>query len=128
MPMLNANIRKLAKANTDFRRELATNVHSQVVLMCIEPGDEIGEEIHAAIDQWLVLVKGEGEVRLAGEVSAVGKGSLIAVPAGTTHNLINTGDRAMKLFTVYAPPEHQPGTVHATRADAIAAEGGSTGA
>lgn len=100
MSTLNANIKKLTKANTDFRRELATNVHSQVVLMCIEPGDDIGEETHAAIDQWLVLVKGEGEVRLGGEVSAVGKGSLIAVPAGTTHNIINTGDQAMKLFTL----------------------------
>lgn len=125
MPAFNGNIRKLAKANTDFRRELVTNPHSQVVLMCIEPGDDIGEETHATTDQWLVLVKGNGEVRMGGEVSAVGKGSLIAVPAGTMHNVVNTGDRAMKLFTVYAPPEHAPGTVHPTRADAIAAEAGT---
>lgn len=122
MSAFNGNIRKLAKANTDFRREILTNARSQVVLMCLQPGEDIGEEIHAGNDQLLVLVKGKGEVRLDGSASAVDKGSLVSVPAGTRHNLVNTGSKPMHLYTVYAPPETAPGTVHATRAEAIAAE------
>ena len=122
MPMFNDDIKKLAKANQDFRREILTNVHSQVVLMCLQPGEDIGEEVHAGNDQLLVLVKGKGEVRLDGSASAVGKGSLVSVPAGTRHNLVNTGARPIHLYTIYAPPETAPGTVHATRAEAMAAE------
>lgn len=122
MPVFNENIRKLAKANNDFRREVLTNAHSQVVLMCLQPGEDIGEEIHADNDQLLVLVKGAGEVRLGGVVSAVQKGALISVPAGTRHNLVNTGKKPIRLYTVYAPPETAPGTVHATKAEAMAAE------
>ena len=122
MPVFNEDIRKLAKANNDFRREVLTNAHSQVVLMCLQPGEDIGEEIHADNDQLLVLVKGAGEVRLGGVVSAVQKGALISVPAGTRHNLVNTGKKPIRLYTVYAPPETAPGTVHATKAEAMAAE------
>ena len=121
MPVVNDDIRKLAKANSDFRRELATNAHSQVVLMCIQPGEDIGEETHAHNDQLLVLVKGSGEVRLDGVASAVEKGALVSVPAGTRHNLLNTGKKPIRLYTIYAPPETAPGTVHATRAEAMAA-------
>ena len=122
MPVFNDNIKKLAKANNDFRREILTNAHSQVVLMCLQPGEDIGEEIHANNDQLLVLVKGKGEVRLEGVASAVEKGALVSVPAGTRHNLLNTGDKPLRLYTVYAPPETAPGTVHATKAEAMAAE------
>ena len=122
MPVFNDNIKQLAKANQDFRREILTNAHSQVVLMCLQPGEDIGEEIHAANDQLLVLVKGKGEVRLEGVASPVEKGTLISVPAGVRHNLVNTGDKPIRLYTVYAPPETAPGTVHATRAEAMAAE------
>ena len=122
MPVFNEDIRKLAKANNDFRREVLTNAHSQVVLMCLQPGEDIGEEIHADNDQLLVLVKGAGEVRLGGVVSAVQKGALNSVPAGTRHNLVNTGKKPIRLYTVYAPPETAPGTVHATKAEAMAAE------
>lgn len=122
MPVFNDNIKTLAKANTDFRREILTNAHSQVVLMCLQPGEEIGEEIHAGNDQLLVLVKGEGELRIDGVATAVGKGSLVSVPAGTRHNLVNTGDKPIRLYTVYAPPETAPGTVHATWVEAMAAE------
>jgi len=121
MPLFNKDIRKLAKANNDFRREVLTNAHSQVVVMCLQPGEDIGEEAHAGNDQLLVLVKGKGQVQLKGVASAVAKGSLISVPAGTRHNLVNTGDKPMRLYTVYAPPETAPGTVHATKADALAA-------
>lgn len=121
MSAFNGNIRELAKANTDFRREILTNARSQVVLMCLQPGEDIGEETHPGNDQLLVLVKGKGEVRLDGSASAVDKGSLVSVPAGTRHNLVNTGSKPIHLYTVYAPPETAPGTVHATRAEAMAA-------
>jgi mannose-6-phosphate isomerase-like protein (cupin superfamily) len=120
MPQFNQNIRKLAKENTDFRREILTNEHSQIVLMSIEPGEEIGEETHE-VDQVLVFVKGEGEAVLDGERSPVEKGSLVSVPAGTRHNFVNTGDKPLKLYTIYSPPEEAPGTLHPTKADALAA-------
>lgn len=121
MPKFNANIKDLAKENTDFRREILTNEHSQIVLMSVEPGDEIGEETHE-VDQTLVFVKGDGEAVLDGKRSPIEEGSLVAVPAGTRHNFINTGKKPLKLFTVYSPPEEAPGTVHRTKAEALAAE------
>jgi mannose-6-phosphate isomerase-like protein (cupin superfamily) len=84
MPQFNDNIRRLATQNTDFRREILTNQHSQLVLMSIEPGDEIGEETHD-VDQLLAFVGGEGEAVLDGKKSRVEEGSLVAVPAGTRH-------------------------------------------
>ena len=115
MPASNCNIRKLARENGDFRREVLTNVHSQVVLMCVQPGDDIGEETHD-VDQVLVFVKGEGAALLGGETGPVKKGSLVAVPAGMRHNVINSGSKPLRLYTIYSPPEHAPGTVHRTRA------------
>ena len=122
MPVFKQDIKQLAEANHAFRREILTNAHSQVVLMCLQPGEDIGEETHPGNDQLLVLVQGGGELRLAGVASTVGEGALISVPAGTRHNLLNTGDTPIRLYTVYAPPETAPGTVHETRADAVAAE------
>lgn len=122
MSAFNHDIRKLAKANTDFRREILTNARSQVVLMCLQPGEDIGEETHPGNDQLLVLVKGKGEARLDGSSSGVAKGSMISVPAGTRHNLVNTSSKPIHLYTIYAPPENAPGTVHATKAEAMAAE------
>lgn len=121
MPKFNENIRKMAKQNTDFRREILTNEHSQIVLMSIEPGDEIGEETHE-VDQVLVFVKGKGKAVLDGESRPIRKSSLVAVPAGTLHNFINTGDKPLKLFTIYSPPEEAPGTVHRNKAEALTAE------
>lgn len=121
MPKFNEDIKKMAKENTDFRREILTNEHSQIVLMSIEPGDEIGEESHE-VDQVLVFVKGKGEAVLDGERRPIRKSSLVAVPAGTLHNFINTGDKPLKLFTIYSPPEEAPGTVHRNKAEALAAE------
>ncbi|MES2535153.1 MAG: cupin domain-containing protein [Pseudomonadota bacterium] len=121
MPKFNDNIQKLAKEATDFRREILTNRHSQVVLMCVQPGDDIGEETHD-VDQVLVFVEGRGEAYLDGEKSIIEEGSLVAVPAGTLHNFINTGNGPLKLFTIYSPPEEAPGTVHHTKAEAEAAE------
>jgi mannose-6-phosphate isomerase-like protein (cupin superfamily) len=120
--MLAIEIERLARENDDFRREVATAEHSQVVLMTIPPGEEIGEEVHEGIDQLLVFVDGEAEAIVAGESSAVGAGRAVVVPAGTRHNFRNTGSSPLRLWTVYAPPEHEPGTVHRTRAEADAAE------
>lgn len=116
--MFNQNIVKLAQQNKFFRQEVKTGPHSQVVLMSLRPGEEIGAEVHHHVDQTLVFVKGEGEAILDGEKSPVTKNSLVFVPAGTNHNFINTGKRALKLFTIYAPPEHKPGTVHKTKKQA----------
>jgi mannose-6-phosphate isomerase-like protein (cupin superfamily) len=105
-----------------FRREVVTGEHSQVVVMTIPPGGEIGEEVHDHVDQVLVFVQGDGEAIIAGETSAVRANSLAFVRAGTRHNFRNTGSIPLRLFTVYAPPEHPAGTVHQTKSDADAAE------
>ena len=121
MTIFNKDILELAKENNFFRKEILTNEHSQIVLMSIEPGDDIGEESHD-VDQVLVFVEGEGEAVLNGERSKIQTNSLVVVPAGTQHNFINTGSTALKLYTVYAPPEEAPGTLHKTKAEAVAAE------
>jgi mannose-6-phosphate isomerase-like protein (cupin superfamily) len=116
------NIVTLAAQNEDFRHEVVTGAHSQVVLMSILPGEEIGEEVHAHVDQTLVFVAGEGRAVLDGMSSLVAVNSLYFVPAGTRHNFINTGTAPLKLYTVYAPAEHKPGSVFRTKAEAEAAE------
>lgn len=120
--MLAIDIEALTRGNEDFRREIATAEHSQAVLMTIPPGEEIGEEVHEGIDQLLVFVDGVAEAILEGESSPVRAGQAVLVPAGTRHNFRNTGDSPLRLWTVYAPPEHPPGTVHRTKAEADAAE------
>jgi mannose-6-phosphate isomerase-like protein (cupin superfamily) len=120
--MLAIDIETLTLANEDFRREVATAERSQVVLMTLPRGQEIGEEVHEGIDQLLVFVEGEAEAIVAGESSAVGAGQAVLVPGGTRHNFRNAGDSPLRLWTVYAPPEHPPGTVHRTKAEADAAE------
>jgi len=108
----------LTKGNTFFREVLATGPHSQVVVMSIPPSGEIGLETHTTLDQVLVIVEGSGSVTLDTEVRAVRPGTLIQVPAGTQHNVVNTGPTDMRLYTVYAPPAHAHGTIHRTKADA----------
>jgi len=117
----NEDIVKRAKANSYFREVLATGPHSQIVVMSIPPGGDIGEEVHDDVDQVLVLVGGEGQAILDGETSSVSVGRLVHVPAGTRHNFVNTGEIDLRLYTIYAPPEHEPGTIHKTRAEADAA-------
>ncbi len=118
----NNDIVKLAQKNEYFRQEVVTGTYSQVVLMSIPPGSEIGEETHHDVDQVLIFVAGEGEAILNDQHQPVAANSLCFVPAGTKHNFVNTGSGALKLYTVYAPPEHAPGTVHKTKAEADAAE------
>jgi mannose-6-phosphate isomerase-like protein (cupin superfamily) len=115
-------IAERARENTNFRTVLATGPHSQVVVMSIPPGDDIGAEVHADVDQVLVIVSGQGEAVLGDERTAIGPGWLVQVPAGTWHDIVNTGADDLRLYTVYAPPQHAPGTIHRTKADAEAAE------
>jgi mannose-6-phosphate isomerase-like protein (cupin superfamily) len=117
----NEDIVKLAKANSFFREVLATGPYSQIVVMSIPPGGDIGEEVHDDVDQTLVFVGGEGQAILDGETSSVSVDRLVHVPAGTRHNFVNTGDFDLRLYTIYAPPEHKPGTIHKTKAEADAA-------
>jgi mannose-6-phosphate isomerase-like protein (cupin superfamily) len=112
----------LARRSEDFRREVITGKNMQIVVMTIRPGDEIGEEVHHDIDQVLLFVDGEGESIIEGRRAPVSAGHLTFVPGGTLHNFVNTGDTPLRIVTAYAPPEHEAGTVHPTKADADAAE------
>jgi mannose-6-phosphate isomerase-like protein (cupin superfamily) len=111
-----------ARSNDAFRRVVMTGDHEQVVVMTIPPGGEIGEEVHPTTDQVFVFVEGSGEARLEGEATPVAANDLVFVRAGTRHNFVNSGDAPLRLITIYAPPQHAPGTVHQTKADADAAE------
>jgi mannose-6-phosphate isomerase-like protein (cupin superfamily) len=111
------NVKRAARDNDFFRKVLFTGRSSQLVLMSLLPGEEIGTEVHE-VDQMLYAVDGRGKVVLDGMGQVFENGAIVCVPAGVQHNVINSGDEAMKLFTVYAPPEHAPGTVHRTRAEA----------
>jgi mannose-6-phosphate isomerase-like protein (cupin superfamily) len=122
MPAMNDDIVARAMQNEAFRREVVTGEHSQVVVMTIPSDGEIGEEVHDHVDQVLVFVQGDGEAIIAGETTPVQANSMAFVPAGTRHNFRNTGSIPLRLFTVYAPPEHPAGTVHQTKSDADAAE------
>ncbi len=116
------DIKKLTKENTNFRTVLYTGKNSQIVAMNIPIGEDIGAEIHPSTDQILFIVDGKGEAILEGERRNIGKHDAVFVPAGTIHNFKNTGNEDLKLYTVYAPPEHPDGTIHVTKADAIKAE------
>lgn len=112
------NVKDAAKQNKNFRHVLVTGKHTQVVIMSIPPGGEIGEEVHPDNDQILYLVKGEGEVRIDGERRAFRKHDLVLVEAGEKHNFINKGQEDMKIITTYSPPHHPEGTVHRTKEEA----------
>jgi mannose-6-phosphate isomerase-like protein (cupin superfamily) len=111
------NIEKLTLANENFRKVLYTARYSQLVLMALKPGEEIGEEVHG-LDQFLRIEAGSGEAVLNGVVQPIEDGSAIIVPAGTRHNIVNTGSEAMKLYTIYSPPNHRDGVVHKIKAEA----------
>jgi len=111
-----------AKENEYFREVLKTAENTQVVVMSIEVGSEIGEEVHEKEDQILVFIEGEGEAIVAGETQKIEAGDLVLVPKGTVHNFINTGDTPLKLFTTYSPPHHPEGTIHQTKSDAEKAD------
>ncbi len=109
-------------SSNDFRRVVATGSASQLVTMRLAAGEEIGEEVHEHGDQVLVVVAGEARALLDGVESQLGAGGIAFVPAGTRHNVVNAGSGDLRLLSIYAPPEHPDGTVHATKAEADAAE------
>ena len=113
------DIESLAVGSRDFRRVLYTAKHCQLVLMSLEPKGEIGMEVHK-LDQFFRVEEGSGEAVLDGVRTAIRAGFAIVVPAGATHNIVNTGNTELKLYTLYSPPNHRDGVVHHTRADAEA--------
>jgi mannose-6-phosphate isomerase-like protein (cupin superfamily) len=114
------NIEQLSKENNNFRKVLYTAHYSQLVLMSLLPGEEIGAEVHG-LDQFLRVESGTGKAVLDGVEHPIADGSAIVVPAGTRHNIINTSATdPMKLYTVYSIPDHEDGLIHVTKADAIA--------
>ena len=115
-------IATVAEQSADFRRVLWTARYMQVVIMTIPVDGEIGEEVHEDTDQVLTFVSGTGEARVGGETRQVTQGDLVAVPAGTRHNFVNTGPNPLVLYTVYGPPEHADGAVHRTKEEADGAE------
>ncbi len=115
------NIEKISEENTDFRRVLYTAKNSQLVIMSIAVGEDIGEETHH-LDQFLRFELGKGKVILDDVETPVEGGFAVVIPAGTKHNVINTGDEPLKLYTIYSPPEHKDGVVRHTKADALATE------
>jgi mannose-6-phosphate isomerase-like protein (cupin superfamily) len=117
------NIEKKTLQNTRFREVLFTGPHAQLVVMALGPGEEIGLETHADVDQFIRVEAGHGTAILDGKEQALEDGSAVVIPAGTSHNIINRSRKdALKLYTIYSPPEHPDGTVHATKAEALAYE------
>ena len=111
------NIEGIAVKNEDFRQVLYTARNCQLVVMALKPKEEIGAEVHK-LDQFFRVEKGTGEAVLDGVRTAIGEGFAVLVPAGMNHNIINTGSAPLKLYTLYAPPNHRDGVVHRNRAEA----------
>lgn len=116
--MFHQDIKKLAKENTNFRKVVYTGKESQLVLMNVPKGEEIGEETHHQLDQILFAVDGKGEAIIEGQSSPFVEDEVVFVPTGTKHNFKNTSDEDLKLISVYSPPAHKDGTVHKTREEA----------
>jgi mannose-6-phosphate isomerase-like protein (cupin superfamily) len=114
------NIEEATNSNSDFRRVLYTGKNLQLVLMTLQPGDEIGEEVHEDRDQFFRIEDGRGTVYIDGAPNQVEDDFAVIVPAGARHNVVNTGDEPLKLYTLYGPPEHRDGIVHRTKAQADA--------
>lgn len=111
-----ANIEKLTLDNTYFRQVLYTSQHAQLVVMCLQPNEEIGEETHTVTDQFFRIETGEGKVIVNGEEQPVKDDDAIIIPAGTKHNLVNTSaEKQLKLYTIYCPPHHKDGITHQTK-------------
>ncbi len=113
-----SDIDQITLENDNFRKVLFTTKISQLVVMSVPAGGEIGEETHDGIDQVLKLVAGEAEVTLDGKKSTAGAGSIVVVPSGTKHNFVTKGDEPMKIYSIYTPPDHKDGTIHRTKEDA----------
>ncbi len=117
------NIERLSLENENFRKVLYTAKNSQLVVMSLKPSEDIGEEVHQ-LDQFIRCEAGQGKAILDDVEHDISDGFVVIVPAGTKHNIINaSGDKELKLYTLYSPPNHKDGTVHITKADAEADEG-----
>ncbi|MBU1092099.1 cupin domain-containing protein [Patescibacteria group bacterium] len=116
------NIERLAVENNNFRQVLYTGKYSQLVLMSLQPGEEIGPEVHPDVDQFFRFEKGMGQVVIDGVTHDIAAEFAVVVPAGAEHNVINNGAIALKLYTIYSPAEHQDGVVRATKAEALVGE------
>lgn len=113
------NIEAATLQNEHFRQVLYTAERSQLVVMCIPVGEDIGEEVHKDTDQFIRIEQGEGQSILDGVERELTDGSVVVIPAGVRHNIKNTSESvALKLYTLYSPPHHEDGTIHATKADA----------
>lgn len=112
------NIEERTELNGDFRRVLYTGQHLQLVLMSLDPGEDIGEEVHESTDQFFRVEKGKGAVVIDGRETPIESDTAIIVPAGARHNVKNTGNEPLRLYTLYAPPEHEDGIVRHTKAEA----------
>jgi len=117
-----AAIADLTNKNVDFRRVLYTGKNLQLVLMSLNPGEEIGDEVHKTGDQFFRVESGSGEVRINGKSTVIKNDDAFVVPAGAQHNVINSGQQPMKLYTIYAPPHHRDRFVAGTKADAEASK------
>lgn len=118
-----ADIEAETIGNTNFRKVLFTGAHSQLVVMSLPPGEDIGMEVHANVDQFFRFEAGQGKAILNGEEILFKANDVIVVPAGTNHNIINSSTtEPLKLYTIYSPANHPEGTIHATKGDALAAE------
>ena len=122
--MFAEDIKKITKENGNFRKVIYTGKFTQIVVMSIPVGSDIGAETHDHTDQIICIVDGEGMAYVNGDERPIDEHDVVFVPAGIKHNFVNTGDEPLKLFTVYAPPEHADGTIHVTKDDAIEAERG----
>jgi mannose-6-phosphate isomerase-like protein (cupin superfamily) len=112
------DIERETLSNTDYRRVLYTGPNTQLVLMTLQPGDEIGREVHAEHDQFIRIEAGTGTVLLGGGEHPLSDGVAVVIPAGVEHNVINTSSKAaLRLYTLYSPPEHPDGTIHRTKRD-----------
>jgi mannose-6-phosphate isomerase-like protein (cupin superfamily) len=115
------DIEELTERNTDFRRVIYTSGNMQLVLMALQPGEDIGEEVHEKVDQFFRVEDGEGEILIDGAVSRIKSDMAMIVPAGARHNVRNTGDKPLRLYTLYGPPQHRDGVAYPTKGDAEAA-------
>lgn len=111
------DIEKVTEENNDYRRVIYTGKHMQLVLMTLQPGEEIGEEVHEDIDQFFRFEKGNGEVVIDGVTHKIKSDFGVIVPAGASHNVINTGNKPLRLYTLYGPPEHRKDVLQPTKAD-----------
>ena len=116
------DIEELTEQNSDYRRVLYTGKHLQLVLMSLAPGEEIGEEVHETGDQFFRVEKGKGEVWIDGKATKIKGDDAFVIPARARHNVINTDNKPLKLYTLYSPPQHRDGFVAAKKADAEASK------